>query len=196
MRTHRHYENQLVLPRLFGRRQCEQIIDAGLSLPRDTGLVSTGTSDNEAFEYRKADISWISPGGDDQWIFEKLKKAVDRANKMYQFDLLGFTEDAQFTCYDQYGSFYDWHQDGLEGELSGRKLSIVVQLSDPGDYTGGDLQMFSLESEPELAEEWREDIRAQGTAIVFPAFEYHRVTPIKSGKRYSLVCWVGGLPFR
>ena len=32
--------------------------------------------------------------------------------------------------------------------------------------------------------------------VVFPAFEHHRVTPMISGTRNSLVCWVGGPPFR
>lgn len=194
--VHRRYENQLLFPRLFGSRQCEKLIEAGIALPRDKGLVSSGVTDNEDLQARKAGIAWMEPEGEFGWVFEKLAKAVVRANRIYRFALSGFTEDAQFTCYDQRGSFYDWHQDGLEGELSGRKLSIVVQLSDPDDYRGGDLELFSVESDPEFAKDWKKDLRARGTAIVFPAFEYHRVTPIRRGKRYSLVCWVGGPPFR
>ena len=77
-------------------------------------------------------------------IFDKLTKVAQRANRLYGFDLLGFTEDMQFTMYDRPGAFYDWHQDGLEGEMAGRKLSLVVQLSDPDDYAGGELQLFNI----------------------------------------------------
>lgn len=190
------YECPLVFPRVFGKRQCQEIIDLGLALERETGLVSIGTSDKENDQARLADIAWLSPGGDSNWIFDKLAGVVDRANRSYDFELDGFTEDAQFTCYDRTGSFYDWHQDGLEGELSIRKLSLVVQLTDPATYDGCDLELFSLSCDPEIAETWREDLRQQGSVIAFPAFEFHRVTPTLSGKRYSLVCWVGGPPFR
>lgn len=162
----------------------------------DEGLVSGGAGSDEEHGVRKAGVAWITPEKQDHWIFEKLAGVIERANRVYQYDLLGFTEDAQFTCYDRRGDFYDWHQDGLEGELAIRKLSIVVQLSPPETYTGADLELFSLSCEPEVAENWREDLRRLGSAVVFPAFEYHRVKPLLSGKRYSLVCWVGGPPFK
>jgi hypothetical protein len=36
----------------------------------------------------------------------------------------------------------------------------------------------------------------QGTVVVFPSLEYHRVLPLRSGVRYSLVSWVSGPAFR
>ena len=66
-----------------------------------------------------------------------------------------------------------------------RKLSVTVQLSDPGTYAGGDLQLGAVgQPGPEL--------RGQGSIIVFPAFVEHRVTPMTSGQRYSLVAWLSG----
>ena len=196
----RKYECPLYFPRVFGSRQCERIIESGLALPVDEGLVSAGESSDaqksEDHLARKAGVAWISPEDDNLWIFDKLSEVIHRANKTYQYDLLGFTEDAQFTCYDRVGDFYDWHQDGLEGELAVRKLSIVVQLSNPDEYEGADLELFGLSCEPEVGDSWRDDLRRQGSAVVFPAFEYHRVNPLLSGKRYSLVCWVGGPPFK
>ena len=43
---------------------------------------------------------------------------------------------------------------------------------------------------------WRAASARRGTAIVFPAFEYHRVRSLRSGVRRSLVSWVSGPPFR
>ena len=192
----RRYENQLYFPRVFGPRQCARIVEAGLTAPGDTGYISTGSSNSEEPRYRKSGVAWLEPAGEHQWIFDKLDQVVRRANRVYRYDLSGFTEDAQFTRYDEPGAFYDWHQDGLEGELAGRKLSLVVQLSDPAAYAGSDLELFGLSCDPEVAEAWREDLRAQGSVTVFPAFEFHRVTPLKKGHRYSLVCWIGGPPFR
>ncbi len=193
------YESGLVYERVFTLRQCARIVELGLSLAADDALV--GGSESEYVEEaitRKSRTAWIEPDEDTLWIFDKLTKVALRANRIYGFDLLGFTEDAQFTMYDEPGSFYDWHQDGLGGELAGRKLSMVVQLSDPADYEGGALELFNIvhESEEDDAAAWADQARAQGSVVVFPAFEYHRVLPMISGKRYSLVTWIGGPPFK
>ena len=180
---------------MFGSRQCERIIEAGLALPRESAEVSDGDQDALETGTRDAAIAWMAPSEHD-WVFEKLAGVVARANKVYGYDLIGFTEDAQFTRYEHHGAFYDWHQDGLEGELAGRKLSLVVQLSDPADYDGGDLELFTSAADKTFLEQNRAVFRSRGTVIVFPAVEHHRVTPMTAGCRYSLVCWVGGPPFR
>lgn len=192
----RKYDCPVVLSAFFGKRQCERIVSSCGELPRDEGLIDAGRHGSREPKTRQAGVSWLSATKDNLWIFEKLASAVERANRIYQYDLLGFTEDVQFTRYDSNGAFYDWHQDGLEGELAGRKLSLVVQLTDAAEYDGADLEFFSLSCDPEIGEAWREDLRVQGTVVVFPAFEFHRVTPLTRGQRYSLVCWVGGPPFR
>ena len=37
--------------------------------------------------------------------------------------------------------------------------------------------------------------KVKGTIVVFPSFVWHRVTPVTSGTRYSLVNWLQGRPF-
>lgn len=192
------YESALVFPEAFTPKQCDRIIDLGLSLQADDALVGGSEVDHVEEEItRRSKTAWIEPD-DAPWIFDKLGKLALRANKTYGFDLLGFTEDAQFTYYDEPGAFYDWHQDGLGGEVAVRKLAIVLQLTDPDEYEGGNLEVFNIvhEYEPEDVRAFTEDARLRGSVVVFPAFEYHRVTPIVSGERHSLVCWVGGPPFR
>ena len=59
------------------------------------------------------------------------------------FDLSGFLDvDAPVVMKYSKGGHYDWHVD-LGPGMSNRKLSCVVQLSDPSDYEGGELQMNS-----------------------------------------------------
>ncbi|MGB0178111.1 MAG: 2OG-Fe(II) oxygenase, partial [Owenweeksia sp.] len=83
----------------------------------------------------------------------------------------------------------DWHMDFGAGEISHRKLSMTVQLSDPADYEGGDLE-FMINQKVVTAP------RTRGTVIVFPSFILHRVTPVTKGVRHSVVGWVSGTPFR
>ena len=147
---------------------------------------------------RSSGTSWIPPTEESWWIYERLGRIVERANAHYEFDLTGFVEDLQFTVYDEVGSFYTWHQDGLDGTVAGRKLSIVIQLSDPADYEGGRLEFFDVASDLDDDEydEFCEASGRQGTAIVFPSFEYHQVQALTAGLRYSLVAWISGPPFR
>ena len=193
----RAYQCACVYPSVFTPRQCGKIVEQAANFAADPGYVGSAPGDAQHDEeIRRSRVSWIPNEDRFAWIHDKLAAVVRRANRVYDFDLLGFTEDLQFAEYESAGAFYTWHQDGLDGELAVRKLSLVVQLSDPDDYEGGDLEFFSLEDDEADAGERRAEIRTQGTVVVFPAFEHHRVTPLVSGRRQSLVCWVGGPPFR
>jgi len=69
-----------------------------------------------------------------------------------------------------------------------RKLSLVLQLSDPKDYEGGEL-ILHLSEEPTVVP------KKQGYVTIFPSFVLHEVTPVTSGTRHSLVSWISGKPF-
>ena len=77
-----------------------------------------------------------------------------------------------------------------------RKISMTVNLNKPDEYEGGNLK-FDLG--PHLKEERFkvfDDMRTQGSVIIFPSFMYHCVTPVKSGTRFSLVLWLLGKPWQ
>jgi PKHD-type hydroxylase len=192
------YRTHQVHPELFSAEECDLILDLARELPVEhAALEGHGGVDTDE-SLRSASIAWMPRDEASSWIFERLAAVCDAANEDYGFDLRGFDEDLQFTTYDRPGAFYTWHQDGLDAPVATRKLSIVVQLSDPSHYEGADLELFQVVEDYDEAEleEFRRCTRRRGTAVVFPAFEYHRVTPLRSGTRHSLVCWVGGPPFR
>lgn len=77
-----------------------------------------------------------------------------------------------------------------------RKISVTINLNQPGDYDGGNLKFdFGHHSESFQFVEC-EEIRPQGSMIVFPSFLDHCVTPVTRGTRYSLVLWCLGEPFK
>ncbi|TMV52564.1 2OG-Fe(II) oxygenase, partial [Thioclava sp. BHET1] len=85
---------------------------------------------------------------------------------------------------------FGWHSDIGAGVVAGkRKLTMVVQLSDPSEYEGG-----RLETRADL--DVREAPRDQGSATLFPSFVLHRVTPVTRGARHSLTIWAHGPAFR
>jgi len=76
-----------------------------------------------------------------------------------------------------------------------RKLSVTIQLNDPSEYDGGNLQ-FDLGPHREDRYYTCDEIRTQGSVIVFPSHVFHQVTPVTRGVRYSLVAWNLGAPFK
>jgi len=69
------------------------------------------------------------------------------------------------------------------------KLALIAQLSDPGDYEGGDLR----------AHLWGDTINipaTQGTVAALPGWTEHDVTPVTNGERWSLVVWMFGPALR
>jgi len=138
---------------------------------------------------RQSSVMFIDHIEAHQWIYSKLADlAIMTNNERYGFDLLGFHQELQLTRYGK-GDFFDWHLDFGAGEISARKLSMTIQLSDSGEYEGGDLQ-FMLNKKVVNAP------REKGTIIIFPSFIMHRVSEITSGVRQSIVGWVSGPPYR
>lgn len=138
---------------------------------------------------RQSSLNLINPESNVMWIFERLARtAIDQNTHWFQFDLHGLNEGLQLAKYDESDQF-NWHMDYGGGPASTRKLSISVQLSEPEEYEGGDLQFMINDKHYNMP-------RAAGTVIVFPPYMVHRVTHITSGTRMSLVGWVHGLPFR
>ena len=138
---------------------------------------------------RKTTISWLSTSEHvNQPYFMAIANDVLKVNAdKWQFDLWGFIDSLQYTVYHE-GDEFGWHVD-CGPKLPPRKLSVSVQLSDPSEYEGGDLQL-------RVAEEIETAPRAQGTVCIFPSFISHRVTPVTKGVRRALVAWVAGPAFR
>lgn len=134
--------------------------------------------------------SWIAPGPETKWIYDRMQGVVRSLNeRTYQFDLRGFSENFQYTVYHgREGGHYDWHID--QGALHvRRKLSLSLQISHSSQYEGCDLQ-FQAGNKIETAP------RERGTVIAFPSYVLHRVTPVVSGTRKSMVVWVTGPKFK
>jgi PKHD-type hydroxylase len=151
----------------------------------------TGQEDTSSIsDYRKSQIKWCPQSDNWYWVYEKLSNMIKTANKeMWDFELTQMREDIQYTEYYSGGGQYDWHMDCGLGIQNQRKISVTVQLSDPSEYEGGDLQ-FNIGGSIITAP------RIQGAAVIFPSFFLHRVTPVTKGTRKSFVLWVGGEPFK
>lgn len=176
----------------FTDLEIQQIINVCESRPSKDGEVGVSTETNDVdSKVRRSKISWLDFQQDSAWIYDKIAYIVRNLNgQYYKFDIHGFVEDMQYTVYDSSNQgHYDWHRDIGNRQSAPRKLSFVLQLSDPGSYEGGDLEIFSS-LEPQKIK------KQKGFAVMFPSYVLHRVTPVTSGVRRTLVVWVAGPAFK
>lgn len=179
---------------------CAKIISDAQSQPEQDGLIGGGkerkTPDGHGYDndYRRSKIRFINKGDQGNkfdYIFDILWKTGIQANDdFFQFNIsrLNFI---QFTEYkDTYRGEYKEHHDvfWINGDpVYHRKISAVIQLTDPTAYVGGDF-VFG-DGIPQIP---TQDLKAQGTIVYFPSFLRHAVTPVTWGTRYSLVAWFEG----
>ena len=174
---------------LFSPKELDAIEAYGDGLmPVRAEMVSQGDNPGKT---RVTRVAWMERKPEAAWLFARLEEAALKINSdFYGFDLFGLTEAIQYTVYvDSEGGHYDWHVDLGARNVEFRKISLSLQLSDPAQYEGCDL-VLQAGNGPESVE------RARGTLIAFPSYVLHRVTPIESGTRKSLVIWIGGPPYR
>lgn len=177
------------VPDALSAPDCDRLIALAQSAPlRDAGLVQ-GTT---AHQIRRADIAWLDDLPQAGWVMDLMIARTARVNRdSFGFDLSDFGESAQIARYGaERAGHFDWHSDIGAGPLAARrKLTIVVQLSEPADYAGGTLEVrpdSNVATAP----------RQRGLATVFPSFVLHRVTPVTEGTRWSLTLWAHGPAFR
>ena len=177
---------------IFTPEQCQMIINAGRSEPRNTALVGNeqgskgGRIDTET---RTSHISWL-PFSKMIEMYKQLELVMKQTNgNHFGFDGMCINEMAQYTEYPE-GGFYDWHVDNdvnFQHEPPVRKISMTLLLSPENEFEGGDLELMSEGKVAKIK---------QGHAIFFASFIRHRVKPVIRGNRKSLVMWFGGTPFK
>ena len=139
---------------------------------------------------RRSKVSWLDNTTESNWVYERLSHAASVINaNTYKFDLTGFFEPIQLTAYQgDVSGTYGWHKDN-GGRGPARKLSMVVLLSDPSEFEGGNLQIRVSDKEINIP-------KKRGLIIAFPSWATHQVAPVTKGNRQSLVVWIHGPAFR
>jgi len=168
-------------PAALTSEQVNAIIAAGEAQPPVDATVFTGSKENR--EVRSSTVRWLY----DHSVRDLLWGYVKQANIAAFGVLVDNYAEMQFTEYHAVeNGHYDWHHDiNWNADVnSDRKLSITVQLSDPEDYEGGTFEFDECQT-PAAA-------KAKGTILVFPSYLRHRVSPLTSGTRKSLVAWFHG----
>ena len=159
------------------------IIERDLSVSFDSSMEDSGLIDNTMDKNkRNSQNAWVPTT---HWLGRFIWHYIERANREnFLYDLRCIDhESIQYSQYNR-GQFYGWHNDSdlptqykpiavgnrsdalvqdflnTECEMV-RKLSFVLQLSDPDDYEGGNLQLLDENRKCYFAED-EEEARTKG----------------------------------
>jgi len=173
-----------------------------------------GADENPVKLIRTAKNSWVPST---HWSCGFIMNYVNLVNRdNFNYDIIGLQgETMQYTVYEE-GNFYTWHNDegiaGLykpcaDGPNTGngearvadylnnntqlvRKLSFSLQLSDPSEYEGGQLQLLDENGKSCISP------KELGALTIFDSRVKHRVRKVTKGTRKSLVGWIVGPRWR
>jgi PKHD-type hydroxylase len=129
------------------------------------------------------------------WIIDPIVDVVVAANdQAFGFHIDGVAEGLNYLVYestgDQYRRHIDLHMADINSDRANRKLTYVLQLSEPDEYEGCDLILDGG------ADDGMPIPRELGSLSIFPAFLAHEVTPLIKGERHSIVGWAHGDAWR
>jgi len=171
--------------------ECRDILVRASVYPEEEATVGFSDTLRSDHAYRTSSIRWLD-AIQEQALVERIMRFVHASNRTnFGFDIVAPVE-LQFTEYRETNmGHYDWHHDvWLESSRPfSRKLSVVVQLSSPDEYQGGEFEFFGLQNPGAT-------FLPQGSILIFPSFLQHRVLPVTKGLRRSLVTWVEGPNWR
>ena len=175
---------------------CKHIIDTALTREPSEAQIGTDAGIKADDSFRRSSIRFVNQGDAELgFVFDELWKLAIRANQEW-FDVhISKIDYYQIAEYDgERRGEYKTHHDifYINGDpYYHRKLSCVIQLSDPADYKGGDLTFEHVAAYPNA-----EEMRQKGTVIFFPSFVRHAAQPVTEGKRYSIAAWFDGPKWR
>ena len=173
----------------FSDEIIDGIIERCETYPVDNAVVGTDNDYND--EIRRSKVRWVDDDSElRKIIWDYGLNANDNAFGIDIINKFGI----QYTTYHSTDKgCYNWHTDNdwLREGYYDRKISVVIQLTDPSDYEGG---KFEFDNAGEIFSP--EGFEKKGSIIVFPSFMKHRVTEVTKGTRNSLVSWIEGPHFR
>ena len=203
-----------ILPNAYTPEECDRIVAYKNKYKRqDAAAYNTDASNRKNLmddQSRLSDVHFFRYY-DESWIIDKTIKAASKFNDKfckYNIDWFGLNHEMQLANYDKPGHWFDWHRDlnfhsydehkeSIEQGKYKRKISAIIQLTDPKEYVGGRLQLGTeqekLRAEPN---DTHQSHLQKGSMLFFPSFVNHMVDKLVSGSRQSFTIWYLGPPWR
>lgn len=172
-----NYYEPITVKNFLSESECNYILSTNLDNYNLLPAKISGVTDGLDTGYRKSSVALIDKI---DIIDDRLKSVLNDIVKVKGGNISEIGK-YQFTKYD-IGEHYNWHTDSGNTIFKNRVASIVIQLNN--NYTGGNLE---YKDDTGVIHEFE---RGAGNLFIFYSGLEHRVSPIESGIRYSLVNWI------
>ena len=181
------------LKAVFNDEEIERIQFFEKILKFSEANVGNGQDQRNDPAIRQCETAFMHVDQNTEWLWQKIASFVGKANyELFLYDIQ-FIQSIQYTIYnssdEDNGDFYTWHRDdSLTGYAeTDRVISGSILLSDPDDFEGGDFEIdIAGNMNPQKL------VLEKGDIFFFDSSMSHRVTPVTSGQRKTLVFWVCG----
>jgi PKHD-type hydroxylase len=139
---------------------------------------------------RSCEVRWVTFSKNPDLyrnIANEILPVIDAESLTFRTEIYRALEIQHSTYYqgDHYVRHSDIDMKSTGNNSTQRKISIVVMLSDPSQYEGGNL-VIENQTIP----------KTLGTIVMFPPYMFHSVEKITKGVRRSLVIWAHGPAWR
>ena len=196
LKRNEHHQDLMVAPDAFSKEECEEIISDGSTNLWEEAKAYKIANDKEdpygeSSKRRVSDVTWIDISKPKfNWIYDRIVGYVENTNNnVWRYDLPKpyLVQGLQLGKYKK-DSHFDWHTDYSAGSASTRRITLVVQLTNPNEYEGGKFEIFNGNRKTEMDHM----LNNQGNMLLFPSHIWHKVTPLTKGVRFSLTGWILG----
>jgi PKHD-type hydroxylase len=170
--------------KLFSKEECDTILST--SCIEELWLPSTVVGNTNFHQSKRQKLRGDTAG----FPFLNIRDVTKNANiEIYDFSLLGII-DQDFPQVFKYSEtdFYKMHVD-LNPMAPSRKLTFIINLSDPAECTGGNIEFLNVDTTAMSIEE-------QGSCLIFPSYTPYSISPITVGSKYFIIGHVHGALFK
>jgi PKHD-type hydroxylase len=169
-------------PNAFSAAECDRLVAMIEAAALEPGRVYAGAGYEPDPAVRDVETSFHPRAPETDWLYERLDGLFAEAAAAFGVSVGPMREPIQLLRYRVGAHFRTWHGDAGYDKQSERLISVSVELSEPADHEGGDLEIM-----PVLLGPGRRLPR--GGARFFRSQALHRVTPVTRGVRHALVNW-------
>lgn len=168
---------------LFSQEECHLITESCLE---DLWLPSRVVGEDSLHKSKRQKLR----GEPDGFPFDNIRTITKQANdEIYDFRLLGIIDQdfPQVYRYEE-GDYYNFHID-LSPMATTRKISFIINLSDPSTYQGGEIEFLNTDTS-------NSGLNDQGSILIFPSFLPYKISKVTSGHKDIIIGCIHGAVFR
>ena len=167
---------------VFTSEECEELIALALA---EEGSYEVLVDENDSDKSIRSVTVYTLTQKKYPGLWERLQTIFEGSNSWrFEWSVIRSVQILRFKQGDHKSRSMDW-----SSATPRRKISMVLQLSEPDEYEGGDVVLSAGHTDNVIPTNI-------GFATLWASYVPNHVTPITDGERWCLAAWAEGEPYR